>query len=110
MQKFSWDKTANSISLKSQEGEFPVVQWLGLHTSPVRDPGSIPGTETKILQTTRCGQKINLKKISMGRMKEGELFYFPRGFNYMQCVDLVWILIQTGQLQTEHLEEKHSIR
>ena len=46
----------------------------------------------------------------MGRIKEGELFYFPRGFNYMQCVDLVWILIQTGQLQTEHLEEKHSIR
>lgn len=37
---------------------------------------------------------------------EGETILVPRGFTYMQCVDLVWILIQTNQLYRENLEDR----
>ena len=54
------NKEAERFWEKKICGDFPVVQWLRLHTSTVGDPGSIPGTETKILQTTRYGHgKIN---------------------------------------------------
>ena len=36
------------------QGTSLAVQWLGLHTSTARDPGSIPGRGTKIPQATWC--------------------------------------------------------
>ena len=88
-----------------------MVQWLRLHTSSAGGQVQFLVERLRSCKPQGVVKKIiNFKNISVGRIKEGELFYFPRGFNFMQCVDLVWILIQTGQLQTEHLEEKHSIR
>ena len=37
-------------------GYSPVVQWLGIHTLIVEDPGSIPGRGAKIPEATHCGR------------------------------------------------------
>ena len=34
-----------------------VIHWLGLHASPARYMGLIPGWETKILHASWCGKK-----------------------------------------------------
>ena len=39
-----------------------MVQWLGIHTLIVEDPGSIPGLEAKIPEATHCGKKKKKKK------------------------------------------------
>ena len=37
-------------------GNSLVAQWVGLRTLTAEAPGSIPGSETKILQAVWCGQ------------------------------------------------------
>ena len=39
-----------------------MVQWLGIHTLIVEDPGSIPGLEAKIPEATHCGKKKKPKQ------------------------------------------------
>ena len=39
------------------EGNFLVVQWLGICASTAGGPGLIPGQGTKILQAAQCGPK-----------------------------------------------------
>ena len=45
-----------------KNGNFPEVQWLGLHTSPAKDLGLIPGRETSISQVAQHRQKKKKKK------------------------------------------------
>jgi len=43
------------LQFKENNGNFLVVQWLGLSTFTARAQGSIPGGRTKIPPATRCG-------------------------------------------------------
>ena len=50
------------VLLLGVAGSSLAVQWLGLSTFTSMAPGSIPGPETKILQTVQCGQKNKTKQ------------------------------------------------
>ena len=52
-----------------KNGNSPAVQWLGLHTSPAKDLGLIPGWETKISQVAQHGQKKRKKKFKNDAVK-----------------------------------------
>ena len=47
----------------------PAVQWLGLHTSPAKDLGLIPGRETKISQVAQHGQKKESSRMMLLKQK-----------------------------------------
>ena len=53
-----------------KNGNSPAVQWLGLHTSPAKDLGLIPGWETKISQVAQHGQKKEKKSSRMMLLKQ----------------------------------------
>ena len=46
--KFKFIYVSKDSLKKVKTGTSLVVQWLGLHTSPAGDTGSIPGQETKM--------------------------------------------------------------
>ena len=45
------------VGYKELPGNSLMLQWLGIHALSSGAPGSIPGQETKILQTTGTGKK-----------------------------------------------------
>lgn len=45
------------LSARGRFGDFLAIQWFRLHASTAGSTGSIPGQGTKILQTSKHGQK-----------------------------------------------------
>ena len=52
------------LELTEHRGNSLVVQWLGLHTFPTKDLGSISGWETKIPQATQWRGKSRTHRAS----------------------------------------------
>ena len=54
------------VGYKELPGNSLMLQWLGIHALSSGAPGSTPGQETKILQTTGTGEKKKQQRTSQG--------------------------------------------
>ena len=60
-----------SHTKKERERNPLAAQWLGLHASPAKGPGSTPGQGSRVLQSVQCSQRKKERKEEERKREKG---------------------------------------